>query len=199
MSHKTRQKILESAQRYFLDNGFQNTSLRTIAKKANCTTGAIYNQFGSKEALFHALIRQAYDGFLELIKATSDAAQLSYNEKNTFATSAETSMRLLEYGYQHYDAFKLLIVASHGTRYEDFLEKLVEYDYSESIRFVKATTPNKLQSLLDAEYEYKIFVKLNFQAMLMPFIDDLSLAQARHYYTKVNKMFLSGWQALNLF
>ena len=46
-----RQQILDAAQVEFLKKGYENSSLRVIAKKANTTLGNIYHYFPSKEAL----------------------------------------------------------------------------------------------------------------------------------------------------
>lgn len=38
----TRERLLESASREFLSNGYQKASLRTICRNAGVTTGALY-------------------------------------------------------------------------------------------------------------------------------------------------------------
>ena len=51
----TRDRILNSAKKYFLEYGFQAAPLRKIAKDAGFTSGALYGYFDSKEALFYAI------------------------------------------------------------------------------------------------------------------------------------------------
>ena len=58
---ETKAKILESAKNEFLDKGFVNASLRTIASNAGLTTGAMYRHFKDKDALFCALVDDAID------------------------------------------------------------------------------------------------------------------------------------------
>ena len=58
---ETKAKILESAKKEFLEKGFVNASLRTIAANAGLTTGAMYRHFKDKDALFCALVDQAID------------------------------------------------------------------------------------------------------------------------------------------
>src|SRR5580704_18486326 len=52
----TKQRILDSAERLFADNGFDSTSLRTIIADAKVNLAAIHYHFHSKEALLDAVI-----------------------------------------------------------------------------------------------------------------------------------------------
>ena len=51
----TRELILKSARKQFLEKGFQGASIRKIASDAGVTYGALYGYFTSKEELFYAL------------------------------------------------------------------------------------------------------------------------------------------------
>ena len=53
---ETRGLVLQSAQREFLDKGYEKASLRSIAQNAGVTTGALYVRFPNKSALFAALV-----------------------------------------------------------------------------------------------------------------------------------------------
>ena len=44
-AEKTREKILDTAIKHFLRDGFSGTSLRSIVKDAGLTTGAFYKGF----------------------------------------------------------------------------------------------------------------------------------------------------------
>src|SRR5215470_10470834 len=48
----TRERILEAAERLFLEKGFNATSVRDIAAEADYTTGAVYGTFKSKAEVF---------------------------------------------------------------------------------------------------------------------------------------------------
>ena len=52
----TKQRILDSAERLFADNGFEGTSLRTIIGDAKVNLAAIHYHYHSKEALVDAVI-----------------------------------------------------------------------------------------------------------------------------------------------
>lgn len=55
----TRQAILDSAHALFLENGFNGTSMRQIARRAGgIAVGGIYNHFSSKDDIFRALLEE---------------------------------------------------------------------------------------------------------------------------------------------
>jgi len=51
----TKEKILDAAEKLFVDNGFSATSLRAIIKEAGVNTASVHYHFGSKEALVEAV------------------------------------------------------------------------------------------------------------------------------------------------
>jgi AcrR family transcriptional regulator len=52
----TRERLIEVASDQFVHRGFHATSMRQIAAKAGVAVGGIYNHFGSKDALFAAVL-----------------------------------------------------------------------------------------------------------------------------------------------
>ncbi|MEY8766756.1 MULTISPECIES: TetR/AcrR family transcriptional regulator [Francisella] len=54
-THKTAKKIIKSAKVLFLENGFNGTSIRDIAKKANVQSSLIYHYFSNKTDLWKAV------------------------------------------------------------------------------------------------------------------------------------------------
>ena len=57
-------KILDSAQILFLERGFDGTSMSAIAKHSGVTQSMIHHYFGSKEELWQAVKKEAYDDYL---------------------------------------------------------------------------------------------------------------------------------------
>lgn len=56
----TKARILEAAKREFAKNGLSGARVDMIAERANANKRMIYHYFGSKEALFHAVLENAY-------------------------------------------------------------------------------------------------------------------------------------------
>src|SRR5579885_464881 len=58
---RTRQHILETALRLFKENGYESTTMRTIAQEAGISLGNTYNYFKSKEILVQAFYERVHD------------------------------------------------------------------------------------------------------------------------------------------
>ena len=54
--------IIKASKEEFLNNGYNNASLRNIAAKCNITTGALYTRYKNKDELFESLIKNAFNG-----------------------------------------------------------------------------------------------------------------------------------------
>jgi AcrR family transcriptional regulator len=76
----TKQRILDSAERLFAENGFDSTSLRTIIADAQVNLAAIHYHFHSKEALLDAVILRRLEPInrhrLEMLDACEQPASL---------------------------------------------------------------------------------------------------------------------------
>ncbi len=66
---RRREALIEAARELFVERGYSRTSLADIVARAGGSLATLYNQFGSKEGLFRAMIQSATDemfGELEL-------------------------------------------------------------------------------------------------------------------------------------
>ena len=57
------EKVELCAKKEFLEKGYVDASLRTIAAEAGTTTGTIYSRYGGKEGLFSAIVEPAEPSF----------------------------------------------------------------------------------------------------------------------------------------
>jgi AcrR family transcriptional regulator len=72
-----RATILETAGRFFLDNGYAGTTMSAVAAKLGGSKGTLWNYFGSKEDLFAACIEDKTEAFrAELVSVLNPAAPL---------------------------------------------------------------------------------------------------------------------------
>lgn len=126
-SAETKKKILKSAKKEFLEKGFVNASLRTIASNAGLTTGAMYRHFKDKNALFCALVDNAID-FTRKVVMTADV--ITHMEdtdplsKEHEAKEEQIVSDFLDFIYSDFDAYILLISKSSGSTHEGFVEEM---------------------------------------------------------------------------
>jgi len=60
----SRDRLLDAALELFLEHGYGNLSMETIARHAQVSMRTIYSQFGGKAGLFGSLIRRCSDQFV---------------------------------------------------------------------------------------------------------------------------------------
>ncbi len=68
-----RQRILTAARELFAQRGFAGTSVRDITSRAKANLAAITYHFGSKEALFHAVLRGVAEPLVEAVARATQA------------------------------------------------------------------------------------------------------------------------------
>ena len=124
---ETKSRIIESAKKEFLENGFTNASLRTIAANADLTTGAMYRHFKDKDALFCALVDDAIDAATRAVMMADVSHHLDLNNivsKEHFEEENRHTTELLNYIFDNFDAFTLLLTKAAGSTHEHFQEEI---------------------------------------------------------------------------
>lgn len=121
-------RIIESAKEEFLRKGFLDASLQEICKNAGVTTGALYKRFKGKEELFCALVEDTIADLEKVIeKRAITPANLTDGElKKAWDMDREYMRWWFGYLYERFDAMRLLLVCSDGTKYSNFEHEWVE-------------------------------------------------------------------------
>jgi len=81
-SEETRRRIFDSALALFRDRGFNETTMRDIAREADVALGAAYYYFDSKDAIVMAFYQRTQD---ELAPLVSDALSHTHGFKQRLA------------------------------------------------------------------------------------------------------------------
>ncbi len=76
-----RERILQSAERLFIEKGYSNTSIRDVCKEANANIALINYYFNSKEDLYKELIKSKVDPIIKQIKTLSEDREIPSKEK----------------------------------------------------------------------------------------------------------------------
>ncbi|MBR0173258.1 MAG: TetR/AcrR family transcriptional regulator [Lachnospiraceae bacterium] len=125
----TRERILFSARKHFLAQGYQAAAIRNIASDAGFTPGALYGYFKSKEALFYALtdplikkIQKMLDVIETEIMAIPVKKRLS-EMSGVFYTHIPELAGLI---FEDREIVSLVMNGAKGTKYENFLSDLVK-------------------------------------------------------------------------
>ena len=164
-SEDTRQRILNTAKEEFLERGYNDASVRNIAKRAKLTTGAIFRYFPDKESLFVELVKPAAD---HMLAAYQDGGQRGFDllsegeHRNIWDISEEVLNSLVDYIFENSDTFSLLINKSAGSSYENFADKIIEEETGQTYKFMqemekrgykcRALKRDEIHILISAQY-----------------------------------------------
>ena len=124
---ETRDRILESAKKCFLEYGFQAAPLRKIADDAGFTSGALYGYFDSKEDLFYAItdpIAEKAMEKLDQIRAEMDAQPEPQRLDTMGQVYYPHIPEIVDILLEDRDATKLIVTGSKGTKHEGFLDRI---------------------------------------------------------------------------
>lgn len=79
--HERKKQLLDVAMRLFAEMGYDNVSVRSVARAAGVASGLAYHYFDSKEALFSAAIKNYSCQCAEEICSMLDNNELSLEQK----------------------------------------------------------------------------------------------------------------------
>lgn len=153
---ETKEKLIASAKREFLDKGYAKASLRKICANAGVTTGALYFFFDDKEDLFRAIVEPPLTALVNMLKAHFEEDRQLLSRPEAYRHQAgdhdEIAERFIHHLYQNYDSFLLLLTKSQGTAFENSLDRIVDlmgkqFELSTG-QFVKQTSGNQPNSYL---------------------------------------------------
>ena len=126
---QTRQKLIDSAKREFLEKGYSKASLRSICADAGVTTGALYFFFENKEDLFAAIVDPPLNGLkgilLQHFKEDVEEMSAIDSLEKIDLDHTEISDMIVGYIYENYDSFMLLLTATENTVYENVVDEFV--------------------------------------------------------------------------
>ena len=114
----TLERIHTAARQEFLSKGFRSTSLRNIVKTAGVTTGAFYGYFSSKEALFASIVEPHAAAVMgKFMTVQTEFAELPDEDQpeHMGRESAKCVEWMIDYMYEHYEEFKILIILLYAT------------------------------------------------------------------------------------
>ncbi len=195
----TLERILDSAKQEFMEKGFLNASLRNIVKSAGVTTGAFYRYYNSKEDLFAALVGEQADYALALFNHTVDEFEKLPGEQQTeqmVDTSGDYMDIMLDYIYDHYDAFKLLVTSAEGTAYADFIHQLAVREVDSTYKYMQTLEAMGYEPEPVNQNLAHIIASGLFNGIFESIIHDMPKEEAKEYLSQFHRFYTAGWSEL---
>ena len=195
----TEKNILNTARKHFLKDGFSGASLRNIVKDAGLTTGAFYKYYPTKEALFDALtdpyiehIYQIYDRVVEDFEKLSAKEQTS----NMSDTSGDGMDQMIDYIYEHYDNFRLLLKCGDSGKFETFIHNMVDREMSSSLEYVKKMKEDGIEIPIVGESLMHMIYTGFFSSIFQIIEHDIDKETAKRNVHKLREFNTGGWERL---
>lgn len=112
----TLKNINEAALKEFTEKSFKDASLRSIAKEAHVSTGALYAYYKNKAELFESIVGDHVRHLKQVFepKGENDYADLGKSR----------IIELTLYTYRNFKVMKLLVGGSSGSDYEELFHEL---------------------------------------------------------------------------
>jgi AcrR family transcriptional regulator len=201
LSHE---KIIRAARDEFSEYGYDKASMRRIGSRCGLTAAALYRHFDSKEDMFDALVGPALEDLKVWINehvSRSEEAIRACTEipdnKSTKAIWDSTEIDMMrELIYPRMEEYSMLINRSHGSKYENFLNDLVEDQLKRMMPQLKELKKLGLDVKDISEEELHMVTTAYCTALFEPVVHNYSLEDAVRYLETVEAFFMPGWKNL---
>lgn len=198
------EKLMEQARMEFLTHGYPDASLRTIAEKAGTSPRAVYTRYGDKEGLFAALVSEQADTLKALFRSDLETyhAKPVEEQKRLFHDEAfDAEYRgylhtIIDYIYDNWDAFKLIICGSEGTRFAGFVDEIVDIEEQYTLLYIEHTGNDVIRSGRAAPQLIHLLCS-SFVHGFFEFVrHDMPKDEALTYIAQLQTFFACGWDHL---
>ncbi|MBQ8914530.1 MAG: TetR/AcrR family transcriptional regulator [Lachnospiraceae bacterium] len=189
----TNAKIIKYMKEEFLTYGYEKASLNRVSAKVGITTAGLYKHFKSKEDMFEYLVKETLDAFEEV---TDDSKTQMENDDTYNPFDDNWALFWVDFIYEHYDGIKLLICCSEGSAYEDFEDRLIEYEEKADKRYAEILKKSgkKPKNITDLQWHILAtsYVHLIFEIVR----HDMTKDEALHHMRFVSTLLYPGWKKI---
>lgn len=193
------ERLLACAIKEFMDKGYAEASLRTIAEAAETSTSSIYVRFGDKAGLFSAIVDSASEDFIrmyeeEVARFNQTDAGRPFDEM--IAYKMNTVNRILDQIYGHYDAFKLLATRAEGGAFSAFIHRIADLEAEQTQRYIEAVHSDILSSGRLSLSLLHTLSSAYWTGVFEIIIRDMPRKEAYTYFMQLKQFFRCGWEDL---
>lgn len=192
-------KIIDCAKREFTEKGFEGASMRVIAENAGYTTGMLYGRFADKGELFREIVKTPAEklyGYYTKVQNdfASSAPEKQYTEMHEYVDEKVDGM--LDIVYDNFEEFKLIICKSKGSEYERFVDRLIEVETENTVRFIDELNAAGFKVRdVRADLTHMLATAM-FNGMFEVVAHDFDKAEARKYIKELQYFFNAGWDKI---
>ncbi len=198
---QTHERIVQAAMKEFLDKGYAQASMKSVADAVGMTSAALYRHFRDKQDMFAELVKP---GIARIEEWRGRHMEFSYEhiDKDTFAEMWDASSGVSDVGlildimYEMPDVFRLLICCSAGTPYEMYIHDMVEENTDDMMKFLQVCRSQGIKTYDISRDEMHMLVSAYMSALLQPIEHEYSKEDAKRYLKTMMDFFTPGWRLI---
>lgn len=195
-NEKLAAELLEAGKKEFLTLGFQGASMRSIAASLGVTTGALYRYYTDKEAMFDALVEEP----AKVLETSYREQQQNYADQSLQSQldglpeiSDGSAAWMMNYIYDHFDAFKLIACCSAGTRYEHYIDTLIDIESESGRRLIDRMKEEGVPVQEMDDELIHILSSALFNGMFETVRHDMPREKAMQHMCSLRDFYSAGW------
>ena len=179
------EKLLACAKAEFMEKGFAESSMRTIAERAGVTTGMLYSRFADKDEMFRTLVKEGADKLY---------AYFSEVQENFAAFPAEQQK-----GEMHsYTSGKMRVMMDiiYDYFYEHYIDRMIDYETDSTERFMRVLRESGAPLKTVRRDINHMLASALFNGVFEVVAHDFPKEDAIEYVDAVCEFFYAGWDKL---
>ena len=160
MSENTKRAILQAAEVLFAEQGYAQTSMRSITSRAGVNLASVNYHFGSKKNLIQAVLKQYFDVLMPQIDSTLDTLKPASGKTGvqSVLTALIAPMLTLRNVQENGTELFVQLLGRGYNESQGHLRRFIMQDYGITVRKLTQTIKQCLPEVSDEE----LFWRLHF-------------------------------------
>ena len=160
MSQSTKRAILQAAEVLFAEQGYAQTSMRSITSRAGVNLASVNYHFGSKKNLIQAVLKQYFDVLMPQIDSTLDTLKPASGKTGvqSVLTALIAPMLTLRNVQENGTELFVQLLGRGYNESQGHLRRFIMQDYGITVRKLTQTIKQCLPEVSDEE----LFWRLHF-------------------------------------
>ncbi|MDR0419783.1 MAG: TetR/AcrR family transcriptional regulator [Prevotellaceae bacterium] len=188
--------ILDAARKEFINKGFKNASMRSIAKYADVSLSNIYNYFLNKDEIFLVIVKPAKDNIFSFVAEQHMEKHIDINRISNFDYQEKVIELFIQLLEKYKEELCLLLYHSEGSSMRNFRDILTDH---------LTTVNNDHMVLIKKHYPHAHDISPFFIHTLSAFMvsivgeiitHDLSKEKTQDFFREYFKFEIAGWREL---
>ena len=195
---ESHRKIIAAASQEFMEKGYAQASMRSIAQKAGMTSAGLYRHFPDKLSMFASLVDPAISQLTQRLQAHGALVyeMLAKGDLDGIWEDNIESVLFETVIYPNFEAFKLILCKSQGTPYAHFVEGLVQEEVRTTMEFLDQAKGGGVPAHQVRPQELHLLVTAYITALTESVVHDFTLEETLHYLKTHQAFFKPGFRAV---